>query len=77
MKYNYKTGSVYMVCFDDHVEDSEDTYNFTVYGRCEKATKKHIVLSSWHYTEGDFEGDSNEKYWSILRGAVTFAEELR
>ena len=66
---NYKIQSL------DHVEDYHEPIDFTVFGRCLKATKGFVTIGCWVYT-GESKMDDNEKFFTILRKTIIHAEEL-
>lgn len=78
-KPTVKPGDVVAIRFDDHVEDSDDVYEFIVYGRVAKVSRKAITVDSWALADPDSDRDDdreNIKSFTILRRVINSIEVL-
>lgn len=65
--------------FDDHVEDSDEVYEFIAYGRVAKVTRKAITVDSWAMTDPESNRDDdreNIKSFTILRRVINSIDVL-
>ena len=67
----FRKNQIVAVEFLDHVEDGEEPLHFVIYGRIAKVDKKSIVIVSWCYLDPNLPLDSNNKYHTILKSAIT------
>ena len=66
-----KVGDLVAVKFKDHCEQGDEPIEFNLYGRLTKKGTKYITVHCWIYGDDRPRWDENEKYYTIVRAAVT------
>jgi len=73
-----RKGWVVRIKFRDHVEASNNSLAFVVYGRVHKVTQREVVVSPWHHVKklSPRFDSNNEVRYVILRSTITSIDRL-